>query len=325
MTGVFDWHGGRLDTARTRFGRKGSDWIDLSTGINPMPWPHVGAMAADWSALPAPTALAELESIAAHYFGVECTNICAIPGSEIGLRLLPAVLPVPGWHIVPAYRTHGAIFPPGDPSEKDLEGPQALLLANPNNPDGRVRSAEEMRGLLRRQREANGWLIVDEAFADASPKISLAAEVRNHRQLILFRSFGKFFGLAGLRLGFVLGPTTVIERYRGLLGDWPIHSAGIVIGAAAYADARYVELTRRQLSASAGRLDRLLRRHGFDPMGDCPLFTLIETKAAKGLFEKLARRAILTRPFDYAPRWLRIGLPGNEEAWQRLDEVLSDG
>lgn len=325
MTGAFDWHGGRLDAARTRFSGAAGAWIDLSTGINPTPWPHAGAGQGDWSALPSPEALARLEHTAAGFFGVDSANICATPGSEIGLRLLPSVLPVPGRHIFPAYRTHGAVFPPVDPAEDDLARPSALLLANPNNPDGLARTADDMRGLLRRQEQANCWLVVDEAFADALPHGSLAGDVGNERRLVVFRSFGKFFGLAGLRLGFVLGPASVVERYRRLLGDWPIHSAGIAIGTAAYADVRWIAQARKQVHASAARLDRLLHGHGFDPAGDCPLFRLIETEAARTLFEKLAHRAILTRPFDYAPGWLRIGLPGNEHAWQRLDNALSDG
>ena len=325
MTDAFNWHGGRIDAARSRFSVRGDDWIDLSTGINPVPWPHVKDVPWDWSALPSLMALAELERVAAGYFGVDSANICALPGSEVGLRFLPAVLKVPGRHVAPTYRTHGAIFPQGVSDEIIGGKPSALLLANPNNPDGQVRTAEEVRDLLRQQQEANTWLIVDEAFADVLPTISLAAEIDDEKRLILFRSFGKFFGLAGIRLGFVLGPARVIHEYRQLLGDWPVHSAGIAIATAAYGDSCWIAQAREGLNAASARLTELLRKHGFDPIGDCPLFTLIETEAAPHLFERLAHQAILTRPFDYAPHWLRIGLPGDEPAWQRLDRGLSDG
>lgn len=324
----FTWHGGQLDTARARFGERSEPWIDLSTGINPNPWPHTETSPADWAPLPSAAMLKRLEENAARCFGVDPAHVCALPGSEIGLRLLPHVLSLPGLHISPAYRTHSAIFPDGASPERGFPStgaPRAVLVANPNNPDGKRRSADRMRGWLDHLEQDGNWLIVDEAFADADPAISLAGQIADERRLMIFRSFGKFFGLAGVRLGFVLGPRAIIQRYRHMLGDWPVHAAALAIGTAAYADEKWIERTRRQVRASASRLDDLLCKHGLVPIGRCPLFRLVETGEARILFERLARRAILTRPFDYAPNWLRIGLPGDEAARQRLDKALADG
>ncbi|QIG79059.1 threonine-phosphate decarboxylase CobD [Stakelama tenebrarum] len=328
MSGELTRHGGRLDAARARFGGREQAWIDLSTGINPVPWPDAAACAADWATLPSPAALKALEEQAARYFGVDADHVCALPGSETGLRLLPQILPLPGVHIGPTYRTHSEIFPASRSCEADAAlatPPGAILIANPNNPDGRIRSATKMRGLLARLEQQEGWLIVDEAFADTDPAISLATDIGTGRRLIIFRSFGKFFGLAGLRLGFVLAPPRIVRSYRALLGDWPLNAAALSIGTAAYTDGEWIERTRRQLPASAARLDDLLNKHGLTPIGACPLFRLIETGRASALFEGLARHAILTRPFDYAANWLRIGLPGDEAAWRRLDAALADG
>ncbi|WP_156842541.1 threonine-phosphate decarboxylase CobD [Novosphingobium aquimarinum] len=328
MSEGFTWHGGRLDEARAHFGSPAEAWIDLSTGINPEPWPGVGAFAADWTALPSPAKLRTLEATAARHFGVDNDHICALPGSEMGLRLLPQVLRLPGFHIAPTYRTHGAVFPQSLVLDDERDLPQsaaALLVANPNNPDGRVHPAATLLDWLERTEQTAGWLLLDEAFADVDPEISLASHVDDARRLILFRSFGKFFGLAGLRLGFVLGPRAIIARYKQLLGDWPVHAGALGVGIAAYDDSKWIEATRQQLRAKAARLDALLSGHRLTLLGQCPLFRLVETDNAQALFERLARRSILTRPFDYAPNWLRLGLPGSEEAWQRLDQALANG
>jgi len=142
---------------------------------------------------------------------------------------------------------------------------------------------------------------------------------------VIFRSFGKFFGLAGLRLGFVIGPRAVIAKFRARLGAWPVSAASIAIGTAAYRDAAWIASSRADLHRWAAALDAVLARHGLAARGGCPLFRLVETDQAEALFERLARRAILTRPFDYDPRWLRLGLPGSEADLARLDTALTLG
>jgi cobalamin biosynthetic protein CobC len=199
-----------------------------------------------------------------------------------------------------------------------------IILANPNNPDGRIMPPATLLGWLEARRGDDGWLVVDEAFADAAPHSSLAAHVDDQQRLIIFRSFGKFFGLAGVRLGFVLGPRGVIAQYRQRLGSWPLSAAALAIGTAAYRDADWIAAMRMALRERAHALDAVLARRGFSAVGDCPLFRLIETADATALFERLARHAILTRPFDYDPRWLRLGLPADREALDRLDAALAD-
>ena len=323
MSGPWTWHGGGLMAAKRHFGD--GDWIDLSTGINPHPWPGAAKMEFDWQRLPEPEALAALESAAASCFGTDPRHVCAVPGSEIGLRLVGALIGGPAQHITPGYRTHSAMIAGSAATMSDAaRDGGTLILANPNNPDGRVIGADAMRGLLR-GRGADGWLLVDEAFADADPAASMAAAVSDEQRLIVFRSFGKFFGLAGVRLGFALGPQTIIAALREKLGAWPLSAAAIAIGAAAYADREWVAATRARLPDAAAALDAVLVRRGYRPIGACPLFRLIEVDDARGLFERLAQRAILTRPFADQPRWLRIGLPADADALVRLEAALADG
>jgi cobalamin biosynthesis protein CobC len=316
------WHGGGLVAAQRHFGS--SDWIDLSTGINPHPWPSAANMAFDWRRLPDSEALAALEAAAASCFGVDPRHICAVPGSEIGLRLVGTLVGGAAQHVVPAYRTHGAMIAGSTATLFDAVGDgDTLIIANPNNPDGRVIRHAAMQVLLRGR--GDGWLLVDEAFADADPVASMASLVSDMQRLIVFRSFGKFFGLAGVRLGFVIAPLAIIAALRERLGAWPLSAAAIAIGFDAYTDQDWIAATRERLPHDAATLDATLGRHGYRPIGACPLFRLIEADDAHVLFERLARRAILTRPFANQPRWLRIGLPADADALARLDAALADG
>ncbi|WP_429589578.1 threonine-phosphate decarboxylase CobD [Sphingomonas zeicaulis] len=321
-------HGGRLDAAARAYGGAPDQWLDLSTGINPNPWLGAASIAVDWRALPSEAALAGLEHAAADHFGVAPGHVCALPGSEIGIRMLGRLgLGAEGAHVAPAYRTHEVALDGAMPIATDAVAAaradgRTVLLANPNNPDGRLLP----RAMLRDAADAGaGWLIVDEAFADLHPDASVAADVADHRRLLVLRSFGKFFGLAGLRLGFAVAPRPIIAALRGLLGAWPVSSAAIAIGTAAYRDHEWIASTRARLVADAAAFDALLARHGLAATGDCPLFRLVAHDDAAALFDRLARHHILCRPFDYAPRWLRFGLPGDAAAQDRLDWALAHG
>lgn len=317
-------HGGRLSDARARFGGNAADWIDLSTGINPNAWSPPADLTVDWRALPDPSDLADLERVVAAYFGVAPTHCLAVPGSETALRSLGQLLQLPGRHQRLCYSTHVNAFAPARPVTGDDDGePSVLVLANPNNPDGVTTSHEALMAALARQESRGGWLLVDEAFVDCDPRISVAAQVSNERRLIVTRSFGKFFGLAGVRLGFVIAPPSILARLRERQGEWPVCSAALAFGSRAYRDSVWIEATRRDLSASALRLDTVLRRYGLEPRGDCPLFRLVETPLAQRLFAELARAHILTRAFADHPHLLRFGLPGDDVALARLDAQLA--
>ena len=322
MSDAWTWHGGAMAAALRHFG--GSDWIDLSTGINPRPWPGTADMAFDWQRLPDPAALAALEAAAASFFGVDPHHVCAVPGSEIGLRLVGALIGGPAEHIAPGYRTHGAMIAGSAPIDRSAAYATrgTLIIANPNNPDGYIVDGAAMLELAS---DRDGWLLADEAFADTDPAHSVAAAVGDGRRLAVFRSFGKFFGLAGVRLGFVIAPPALIAALRDRLGGWPVSAAAIAIGTAAYADQGWIAAARERLPRDAAALDAVLIRHGHQPIGACPLFRLIAVEDARTLFERLARRAILTRPFAAQPRWLRIGLPADVHALARLDAALADG
>ncbi|PBN44605.1 threonine-phosphate decarboxylase [Sphingobium sp. D43FB] len=325
MIDRWHWHGGGLGAARAYFGEVDAPWIDLSTGINPQPWP-IPPLAIDWARLPDDAALRALEAAAAAHVGVDPATVCALPGTEIGLRLIGDLLPGPACYITPAYRTHGEMIDGSIPlgrahlAEAD---DQTLILANPNNPDGHRFDHPTLHDLLARRGE--GWLVIDEAFADTDPTFSFADQVSDDCRLLVFRSFGKFFGAAGVRLGFLIAPPAILAAVRRKLGAWPLSAPAIAIGTAAYRDQLWIAATRQRLGQQASALDALLTRCGYSPVGNCPLFRLIEADDAPALFDRLARRAILTRPFLEQPHWLRIGLPADAAACDRLEAALRHG
>lgn len=339
MTDQWVVHGGAVSSAMARFPEAPAPWVDLSTGINPHPWPVEQVAAVDWTRLPDPQHLAELEATAAQYFGVDAPHVCATPGSELCLRLLAhAGLPAPFTCLWPAYRTHAEGLPdcylasPEELAER-ARAPGTLLLANPNNPDGRLLTADQLLEIAATKRDAKGWLVVDEAFIDAHPVASIAAKVWGGRReqdelpVVVLRSFGKFFGLPGLRLGFLIGPRGIVAHMKALLGSWPVNAAAVEIGRRAYADGAWQAQARDRLQEEAARLKALLRGNGLEPQGNSPLFQLLEVGEGRGgairLFEHLAGYGILTRPFSYNPRWLRLGLPASAADYERLEAALA--
>jgi len=324
MNAAFTHHGGDLAAAMAVYGGRAEDWIDLSTGINPRPWPVPADLSIDWHALPDRVALAALERAAAAFFGVDPAMCRAVPGSEAALRALAPILGLPGRHAALTYRTHAEAFDDaGVVDHSPGTGPTTLILANPNNPDGILRGQAELARLLAIQEAQSGWLILDEAFADCDPAASAIGLLAPHRRLIVLRSFGKFFGLAGVRLGFVIAPRGVLDALDRRLGAWPVNAAALAIGQAAYRDTAWITRTRRNLWQSAAALDTVLAGHALCAQGNCPLFRLVQADDAMALFDKLARRHILTRPFAQDRRLLRLGLPATDAALDRLDAALS--
>ncbi len=318
-------HGGRIDLAAVHYPDAPKPWLDLSTGINPCAWRTDSVPMVDLHTLPSPAAIAELEAAAAAVFGTTADRVVALPGSELGLRMLGALdLPPPVRFVMPSYATHAEAIDGAVPIAREVIETVAdgtLLLANPNNPDGHRDTPQRLLTIAR----SGVFLIVDEAFADVAPGSSLIPLLRSDDRAIIFRSFGKFFGLPGVRLGFMIGPPEQVADMRQQLGSWPISAHAVAYGIAAYRDARWIAAARVAIVERAERLDAMLARHGLRPRGACALFRLIETDAAPALFERLARAGILTRTFDHSPRWLRMGVPGDDDGFARLDEALGDG
>jgi cobalamin biosynthesis protein CobC len=327
-------HGGRLCSARTIHPHAPEPWIDLSTGINPQPYPAPRCTRTARQQLPDPAQLTLLELVAARAMGVaDPGRVVAVPGSELGLRLLPAALCNRAVSIVaPTYCSHGDAWRHAGADAREVteyraeQQPRgaAVVLVNPNNPDGVLLDREHCLRLHDSVHAQSGTLIIDEAFIELTPRASVSDLAGSARapQLITLRSFGKFYGLAGIRLGFAIGPLAFTSRLRSLIGDWPVSADALAAGLAAYRDHEWAERTRAALRRAADRLDGLLQRRGLDIVGGTHLFRLVRNANAAAIFERLLQAGILVRPFAHDPTLLRFGLPSGTPAWRRLTQAL---
>lgn len=322
-------HGGNLTRAAAQFGQPADGWLDLSTGINPVPYPNVSLSPDSLNQLPSEGALDQLLAAARRSYGIHTrAALCAAPGTQALIEILPTLRPAARVGIVsPTYGEHAHVWrraghtvleidSPGDVSDMDV-----VVVTNPNNPDGRLSDPASLGALSDRLAGAGGWLVVDEAFADVTPHISLAPQA-NRPGLIILRSFGKFFGLAGLRLGFATGPDALVEKLRTRLGPWSVSGPALEIGSRALNDRPWIAATRAALAEQRDQLDRLLQTTGFTVLGGTDLFRLTAHTEGPGIYERLGRSGILVRAFPDHPDWLRFGLPGGEANFERLAKAL---
>jgi cobalamin biosynthetic protein CobC len=317
-------HGGNLDVAVQRFGGRVQDWIDLSTGINRQPYPVGEVEPRHWNALPSRSDIESLHQAAREAYATNAP-IVALGGAQAAIQLLPCLSSRGRARILaPTYNEYAAILSTAawDVAEvSDLEGLAGADLAvvvNPNNPDGQRHDPSELLALLPRV----GRLVVDESFADAVPGLSLAPEA-GRRGLLILRSFGKFYGLAGLRLGFALGSEADIGALAAMAGPWPISGAAIAIGRRALLDREWAKATTTRLALDCLRLDAEVKTQGWTLVGGTPLFRLYETGDARAVQARLACGQIWSRVFEQRPGWLRLGLPGDETEWTRFAAALS--
>lgn len=322
MTPLF--HGGDLAAARALYPDAPKPWIDLSTGINPHPYPVPPLSPEAFTRLPGRDALDRLLRAAVLRYGAPSpAHVVAAPGTQ---SLLPIIARMAGAGVArvlsPTYAEHArAAALAGHsveevPRLEDLAGADLAVVVNPNNPDGRLHSAAALLDVAR----TVGLLVVDEAFLDTGGD-ALDGMV-DAAPVVVLRSFGKFYGLAGVRLGFAVCAPDRAEALRAVLGPWAVSGMALETGAAALKDTTWAAATRARLSADATRLDTLLTGAGIQVIGGTPLFRLATTPDAASLHTHLARHGILTRPFPTHPDRLRFGVPGDEAAWTRLAGAL---
>ncbi|MFK0299528.1 threonine-phosphate decarboxylase CobD [Brevundimonas sp. NPDC090276] len=308
-------HGGGLMQAAAAYPDAPRPWLDLSTGINPEPWRGPRAPEAELNRLPDPGALVALEAAAASAFGATLERATATAGAEAVIRLLPLLLGVRSVEIVgPTYGAHAEAWRAAGVATRLIAADQAaasqsgvLVIVNPNNPDGRLSRRADLIAMARARSAEGRWLVVDESFIECAPGDSVSDVVEPG--LIVLRSFGKFYGLAGVRLGFMLAAPDLGLRLRALLGDWPVGVDALTMGRGAYADTAWRTRTEAVLAERVARLDEQLTRAGFQIVGGTSLFRMTRTPHAARWFQHLCRAGILTRPFDHTPDGLRFGVP----------------
>lgn len=315
-------HGGDLGAIQRRFPEAPSPWIDLSTGINPISYPVADLPAEAWSRLPARAAERALLAAATRRYGIgDEATIVAAPGTQALIQLLPRLVPASRVAIVGrTYAEHELAWQRGGHDVtvvKDLAAAvrsDVVVVVNPDNPTGRLLAPQELRAVR------TSLLVVDEAFIDFLPEASLAGDLP--RNTVVLRSFGKSYGLGGLRLGFAMAPPYLATLLRDELGPWAVSGPALEIGRMAFDDDAWLQAAAERLAADREKLDALLIAASFTLRGGTPLFRLADHAGAQEMVNALGRHGIHVRAFADRPTWLRFGIPAGTESFCRLATAL---
>lgn len=314
-------HGGGLDAAVALYGGDRSDWIDLSTGINPRPYPLPELTASVWTALPDTGAVRALECAARDFWMVpEGAAVLAAPGASSLIASIPRLAGPGRVRIVErSYNEHAAAFRASGwevvATEAEGDRAEARVVVHPNNPTGLMWSgADEPPG--------RGLMVIDESFCEVVLGNTRVRDMAERPGVVILKSLGKFWGLAGLRLGFAIGDVRLIARLREMLGPWPVSGPALTVGRAALEDMTWANRTRQRLHVDVARLDALVEARGAELVGGTALFRLYRVDDAAGWQEKLAKGRVWSRVFPYDPSWLRLGLPP-DHGWAQLEAALA--
>lgn len=321
-------HGGHLIDAAEKYHIPRDQWIDLSTGINPNGWRIPAIPAECWQRLPESTD--ELLDAARQYY--QCQSVLPVAGSQAAIQTLPLLRKKSKVGVLhPAYAEHAHSWKKAghdvielsvDTIEPQLPLLDILILINPNNPTGQCFNKQQLLNWHTQLTRHGGCLIIDEAFIDSTPEHSLSSHPVTDG-LIILRSIGKFFGLAGIRCGFVIAPETLLTELNEHLGPWTISHPSRYIAARALLDDQWQIKTRPELNIQSTRLALLLSKQGLKPTGGSDLFQWVITPAAQTIYQQLATQGILSRFFN-EPASLRFGLPKDERQWERIEYALNN-
>ena len=319
-------HGGNLRAAQRHYG--GADWIDLSTGINPVGYPAPAPSPDAWQRLPEPSP--ELVDAACAYY--DAPLLLPVAGTQAAIQALPRLRrPSRVTVSAPSYAEHahhwgqhGHTLAQVPYAELDaaIDTSDVVVICNPNNPTGAIVAPERLLDWHARLAARGGWLVVDEAFGDTARAFSIAAHT-DRPGLIVLRSVGKFFGLAGLRLGFVGAEARLLDALQDLLGPWAVSGPAQEIAIAALRDTRWQQATQARLAQDGARMRALLADAGIDARGT-PLLHWWPEARPEDFHAHMARRAIWVRLFVHAARGIRVGLPAHEAHWHRIEHALRE-
>lgn len=300
-------HGGGLDAAIKQWGGSRSDWLDLSTGINPVPYPLPAFAEHSWTALPDKAAQQALLDAARDFWNVpDQADILAAPGASSLIARMPMLFERGNVDIPkPTYNEHAAAF--AAQGWEEGETGSVRVLVHPNNPTGQLWSTDDLTAPT---------MVIDESFCDVTPESSLISEAGKPGRIIL-KSFGKFWGLAGLRLGFIIAEPKVIAKMKDMIGPWAVSGPALDVATRALRDQEWALRTRAQLKADTAGLDELMAKAGAEIEGGCDLFRLYKVDDARTWHDRFARHKVLTRIFPYSETYIRLGLPPRD-GWDQL-------
>ena len=321
-------HGGRLRQAARDYGIPLEQWLDLSTGISPFGWPVPSVPVSVWRRLPE-EGDGLIEAACAYY---EAAHVLPVAGSQAAIQALPLLRPTSRVGVIaPGYAEHAHAWrraghqvttQAADALLANLASLDVLVLIHPNNPGGERFDAQALLRVHAELAQRGGWLVIDEAFIDVAPEQSLC-RYADREGLIVLRSVGKFFGLAGVRAGFVCALPSMLRTLREQLGPWTLSGPSRYVVQQALADRAWQVQARVRLLQTSERLATLLSKHAWHPTAGCGLFQWCRHDDASQVHQALARHGILTRLFE-TPSSLRFGLPPDDAAFEHLDRALQE-
>ena len=316
-------HGGDIDLAIKKYGGQRADWIALSTGINRTSYPWQESVKVELRDLPSSKLLMGLEKAASRAYKVaEGTDTAAVQGAQQIISLLPTCLK--NYNSVailgPTYNEYEKAFKiSGIKAEtvsdvSKLSSSDIAIIVNPNNPTGKVIAEEILDDLSKKVR----ILIIDESF-----KMFSSRRIQKFDNVIQINSLGKFFGLAGVRLGFVSGPSDFIKSVRGMLGPWPVSSVAAEIGIIALNDKTWISEMEKILLEGSNVLHEACNTKNWKLVGKTNLFHTYATSNCVEVEEQFAAHYIWIRTFDYSKSWVRLGIPTSKYEWARVRQALN--
>ena len=321
-------HGGNASEVALLYGIAPADMLDLSAAISPISYPLPPLVQSEWQTLP--NRLSEqavLEAARQAYQLPSGVNICLAAGSQSLLQAAPYLLsPTKVWHDKRVtYNEHlPAWAHAGHDCLISVDMPPAIsaaIIVRPNNPDGFIMPIDRVLDCAHHCQRQGGFVLVDEAFSDVIPEQSLIPYSQD-LPLVITRSFGKFFGLAGLRLGFAIGQEKYITALRARIGPWPVAMPALQAALCALADRNWHSAHRQFLSNHATQMKEALSMSGLDFTGGCALFLTFSHDKAHDLHQYLARKGIWTRIYSSYPHLIRFGLPPRLEQVSEIADIV---
>lgn len=330
-------HGGNLQQAMDRYGGEPSEWLDLSSAINADAWPIPPIPDTVWHHLP--QASRSWPTVCRRYYGSTYPydgRLCA--GSQAVIMALPRTLqPCTVWLLAGSYGEHAYHWQQAGHTVIEwslpelyqalqqplAHWPDVLLLVNPDNPSGHRYPMEQLRYWQQGLQARGGWLLLDEAFMDCTPEHSWLQHATDEAadNVIVLRSLGKFFGLAGARLGVVFAGPQLQQALDILLGPWPLTGASQWLVERVLDDRAWQCSQRQRLLVQQQRAQTVFS--SWPVLTIHPLFVTLDSAEVLRWHQAFAQQRIWTRVFPQQQR-LRLGLPSNELAWQRLQQTLNE-
>lgn len=322
-------HGGALSEAIAKYGGTASEWLDLSTGISPFSLPLPEISADSWRRLPEQSEVRRVCELAMRHYGGSVVPI-AVPGTQAAIQLLPFLTPNASEVAIvsPTYGEYEQAYRRMDMEVDPIDAldgatvtrASVAVLANPNNPDGRETPRDDIFGFVRAQRHR--LVIIDEAFADMRQDLTMVGAAGMEPNLMVMRSFGKFFGLAGLRLGFVFAEPALAKILSDRLGPWAVSGPALAIAAHAFSRLDLINELRGKLDKAYTMTRSALKMASVKIVGETSLFFYCDVGDGAAVRDLMASHKLLVRAFDHSPSRIRIGLVPDELSAVRLRETL---